>query len=88
MTLLIEAGGMRSSESLSSSTAPVSASSTSACFAWVSIPPTIDGTGAVNAFSLGCTSFPAAADFVLAAKPGEAPGMPRSAATATAAAIW
>src|SRR5439155_7983591 len=34
------------------------------------------------------TSCPAAAGCALAAKPGEAPGMPRSAATATAAAIW
>ena len=45
-------------------------------------------TGAVNAFSLGCASFPAAVGFAFAAKAGEAAGTAINAATARTVATW
>src|SRR5215469_14227505 len=62
MILLIDAGGIRSSAPLSSNTAPVSTSSISACFAWVSIPdPGPDGAGTAAAAAFGLDLLAAAA---------------------------
>src|ERR1700687_925230 len=77
---------MRSSASLSSSTAPVSASTIRACLAWVSMPPTTVGGGVVKAFTLGSV-LAGVAPFILAETSVEETGTASNAAATTAAAI-
>src|SRR5271170_5844245 len=77
MILLIEAGGMRSSAALSSSTAPVSTSMTKACVACVSMPA-VGYPGAWAAAAVG---------FALAWPRAPAAGWPLSPATSKTAAI-